>query len=284
MLRTTLKHCWRALRTLLDILVRHRSMGIAAEMSFWLFCSLIPLAVTALIILARLPDEETASLTGFFSAVPVATRALVVKEVAELSHHQLQPSLLNLVVFVWLASTGIHAIYDGFEAQLGIATPWWKKRLRALLGCAALSIGVALLALLGTGMTHLSGFAHVLVGRRLGFVLRSASALLVLYGLVAGLYRLGIPTSARRQLPLAPGTLGVVVLIGTAGVGYRAYLATVGDGSLYQAGLAVVVVTLTALFLFSLAMLLGLAINQQIAQRVRPLASGKKASPSNGRT
>jgi predicted PurR-regulated permease PerM len=100
-------------------------------------------------------------------------------------------------------------------------------------------------------------------------VLRSAGSLLVLCGLTAGLYRLGVPRSARHHVVLLPGTLAVVFLIGILGFGYRTYLATLGDGSVYQAGLSVVVVTLTALFLFSLAMLLGLAINQQIARRIR---------------
>jgi predicted PurR-regulated permease PerM len=103
----------------------------------------------------------------------------------------------------------------------------------------------------------------------LGLVLRSAGSLLVLCGLTAGLYRLGVPTSARIHVGLLPGTLAVVFLIGVLGFGYRTYLATLGDGSVYQAGLSVVVVTLTALFLFSLAMLLGLAINQQIARRIK---------------
>lgn len=265
-MRRTLRQIGNMVPAILTTLGRHRSIGIAAEMSFWLFCAMIPLAVTAVLLLAHLPVQGVTLLEAIFADAPAATRALVSKEVAGLSSSLVKPSVLYMGVCGWLASSGLHAIYDGFEAQLGVITPWWRKRVRALLGCALLSVGVALLALLGAGYEHLAGLAPILASRRLDLVLRTASVVVVLYGLVAGLYRLGIPTLARSQVSQAPGTIAVVFLIGAAGFGYRLYLATFGDGSAYQAGLAVMVITLTTLFLFSLAMLLGLAINQEFAQ------------------
>jgi uncharacterized BrkB/YihY/UPF0761 family membrane protein len=74
----------------------------------------------------------------------------------------------------------------------------------------------------------------------------------------------------------------VVFLVGAVGFGYRSYLATVGDGSVYQAGLSVVVITLTALFLFSVALLLGLAVNLEIARRKR-LGPDRADLPRSGR-
>jgi uncharacterized BrkB/YihY/UPF0761 family membrane protein len=82
----TLKNCWEAVRATLRLLGRHRSIGIAAEMSFWLFCSLIPLSFIAVIILAHLPEKGTRLLEAIFAEAPDATRALVGEEVAALSH------------------------------------------------------------------------------------------------------------------------------------------------------------------------------------------------------
>jgi membrane protein len=258
---------WAALTAIWRTLDRHRALGVAAEMSFWIFCALIPLAVTALTVASQLPARSTAVLTSIFAEAPAATRALVAAEVARLGQNPVQPSLLEIGVFGWLASSGLHAIYDGFEAQLGVLSPWWKRRLRAILGCVLLSLGVALLALLGTGLGHLTGLAPQLFSGKMGTLLHSLLAMAVLSALVAGLYRLGIPRSARQKVRLWPGTIAVVLLSVVGGFGYRSYLATMGDGSAYYAGLAVVIITLTALYLFSLAMLLGLAMNQQLARR-----------------
>jgi membrane protein len=256
---------WDRIAAILATLGQHRSLGIAAEMSFWLFCAMIPLAVTAVLVSAHLPFKGMSLLEVIVSDAPAAARALVSQEVAGLSSSLVKPSLLYMLVCGWLASSGLHAIYDGFEAQLGIGSPWWKKRMRALLGCLVLSFGVALLALLGAGWDRLSVLAPVLTSRRLGLLLRSIGAVTVLYGLVAGLYRLGIPKLARPQVRLIPGTVAVVLSLTTVGFGYRVYLSLFGDGSAYQAGLAVIVMTLTMLFLFSLAMLLGLAIGLEFA-------------------
>jgi membrane protein len=265
-----LRHAWGAVRSILSILDRHRSMGIAAEMSFWLFCALIPLSVTAALLLARLPGPAGPSslLQSILANAPDATRALVRQEISGLARNHVPPSLLNLLVFGWLASSGLHSVYDGFEGQLGINTAWWRKRLWAILGCALLAVGVALLALLGAGFTLISELAPAPVQRYGTPAVRAVAAFAVLYGSVAALYRLGIPRATRAQMAQAPGTLAVVICMGLLSAAYRAYLQTFGDGSEYLAGLSVVVITLTALFLFSLAMLLGLAINQQLPRAV----------------
>jgi uncharacterized BrkB/YihY/UPF0761 family membrane protein len=96
----------------------------------------------------------------------------------------------------------------------------------------------------------------------------------VLYGVVAGLYRVGVPRAARAAMPLAPGTLLVVVLEMVLGYGYRFAIAAFGNGGAYKAGLAAIGVTMTSIYLFSVSVLVGLELNRVIGQeRVKRTAS-----------
>lgn len=238
---------------------KRRSLGVAAEMSFWLFCGLLPLAFST-VAFVGLVAGPTMHFSTMFAAVPPETRALVGEQLATLVERHRTPSLVSILVAVWLGSSGIHAIFDGFEAQLDTVTTWRAKRLRALVGCFGLGAGSLGVAALWSFVAHAVGGTWLIVG---GYVASAA----VLYLIVAALYLLGIPKPLRSTLPRAPGTVLVVAVVTLVGVGYRVYLGLVGDGSAYQAGLSVVVITLTALYLFSLALLVGLAVNRMVEKR-----------------
>ena len=88
-------------------------------------------------------------------------------------------------------------------------------------------------------------------------------------GLVAGLYLVGIPRTARKRTPILPGALLAVAVQGALGYGYIFYLSKVGVSSAYQAGLSIIGVTMIALYLFSVALLVGAELNHMIARRKR---------------
>jgi membrane protein len=173
------------------------------------------------------------------------------------------------MIFVWLASSGVHAIFDALEVQSGTARPWWRKRLLALGTCLGLSVGVALLGLLSAGLDAIQALA----GRTLPAALLRAGhgpvaetlrwlvSRLVAVGMIAALYRVGIPRNGQQRIAVLPGAILAVALQTGLGWGYKAYLATAGTGDAYQAGLAVVGVTLMTLWLFSVALLLGALLN-----------------------
>jgi uncharacterized BrkB/YihY/UPF0761 family membrane protein len=89
-------------------------------------------------------------------------------------------------------------------------------------------------------------------------------------GIVAGLYFVGISRTVRRQLPVFPGALVAVVLQFVMGFAYKVYLSEVGAASAYQAGLTAIAVTLTALYLFATALLVGLQLNVFLAGGSKP--------------
>jgi membrane protein len=254
----TLRELWTRARAVGDSLSERRTFGVAAEMSFWLFCALVPLVFSTITLAAMLaPGGDLASL---FRIVPPEARQLVARELSVVLERHTTPSVTAVLLAFWLASSGVHAIFDGFEVQLGVTSKWRTKRLKALAGVAGLSIGALVVALVWREIVKHAGET---IGLTIAAIVASAA---VLYAIVAGLYWLGTPPGAARELPRAPGTLAVVALFGVASVGYRAYLVTFGNGSALLAGTAVVVVTLTALYLFSIALLLGLAINQRVAE------------------
>jgi membrane protein len=177
---------------------------------------------------------------------------------------------------MWMASSGVHAIFDGIEVQMGSSLPWWRKRVHALLACFVLSIGVAVMAALLTGAETLASWAHVsllhgagrtekVIARVVQLVVGGALAV----ALVAGLYRLAVPVAARHPTQILPGAVFAVAAHAMLGLGYGFVVRLTGTGGAYQAGLALVGVTLTSLYLSSLALLLGAEINHQLAARRR---------------
>jgi membrane protein len=253
---------------------RARTLGLAAEMSFWLFLSLVPLAAVAGLVAAKIATQRAGAVGALISSVPADARALLsaqVAQVAQGSGRRVAP--LAIGMFVWLASSGVHSIFDALEVQAGVGRPWWKKRALAIGTCIGLSIGVAILGLLAVGLGWLEALAGRTVphaqmeGTIAGFVARAVFGLAVAIGMVAALYRVGIPSEARRRVMVLPGALLAVALIAALGWGYRLYVSATGTGDAYEGSLAVMGITLMTLWLFSLALLLGAELNRVAAER-----------------
>ncbi|MGZ3423188.1 MAG: YihY/virulence factor BrkB family protein [Polyangiales bacterium] len=232
-----------------------RAIGLAAETAFWLFLSLIPLAAVAGLVAARFSVHNWRTVAPLLGSFPEATRQLISAELLRLAAwNRGNVGILNTAVFVWLASTGVHSIFDSLEIQAGASRPWWKKRLLALGTCVLLSIAIAILALLGAGLA---------ISNRL---FRFGAGAIVVFSYVCALYAIGVPPVARRRMPIVPGAVVAVVLEVLFGFAYASYLATVGDSGAYLAGLAAIGVTMIALYLFTLALLTGAVVNRLLAR------------------
>jgi membrane protein len=250
-----------------------RTTGLAAEMAFWLFLSLLPLAAVAGLVAARVAVESS-DVARLLASLPVETRDLIKDQLGQVAAWRGgSVGASATAVFVWLASGGVHAIFDLLEVKAGCARPWWRKRLIAIGTCLALSVGVALIALLGTGLDAILTLVHGAVPlpalvapvSMLEKVIRFAIGLVTAVGLVAGLYWVGVPRKGRANMTIFPGALLAVGLQVLSGYGYVFYLSKAGTGSAYQASLAIVAVTMIALYLFALALLIGAHLNHLIA-------------------
>lgn len=259
---------------------RRRTLGLAAEMAFWMFLSLVPLLAVAGFAAARLAKAHPWETWSAMRPVPTEVRDLIFQQldrVASWRGGAVAP--IAAVTFVWLASSGISAVFDALELQSG-ATPrsWLKKRALAVATCIALSMGVALMAILGVGVAWVERVvgAHVpsqvvsIEHGPVGTAVRRIGEAMIAVAMVAGLYRVGVPRGKGTQPYVLPGALVAVALMLALGLGYGFYVTNLGgSGGAYQAGLAAVGVTLMTLWLFSLALLLGAQLNCVLAERLR---------------
>jgi membrane protein len=272
-LRRVIAAAHRRIDPLLRVVAQARTLGLAAEMSFWLFLSLVPLAAVAGLIAARLAMRHEPFVGGLLSSVPPDVRHMIEDQVQSVANWSAGVAPVALAMFVWLAASGVHAVFDALEVQSGTSRPWWKKRVLALLTCIGLSVGIAALGFLAVGLDRLEALA----GRALplghaeasvaGGVARFASGFAIAVGMVAALYRIAIPREVRYRTYVWPGTLLAVALIGVLGLCYRLYVSRMGTGDAYLGSLGIIGVTMTMLWLFSIALLLGTALNTVLGER-----------------
>jgi membrane protein len=266
---------------------RARAFGVAAEMSFWLFLAAIPLAVVAGLLVARVVVGRADLLQGIIAATPMGASSWVsdqLSHVAAWNGGAVAP--VAAVVFVWLASSGVHSVFDGLEVEVGVSRPWWKKRILAILTCAAVSAGVAAATLLGTGLVWLYRFGGIEAPRFVVAleesgalaVVRMIISFVLLVGLMALVYRVGVPKRAGRRFPIFRGALLAALLNFVLAFGYRFYLSNVGLASAYLAGIATLGVTLMLLYLFAVSLLAGAELNRVLSDR-RAIASGGANAP-----
>jgi membrane protein len=286
--RRVIASAHRRLGPLLRVIARARTLGLAAEMSFWLFLSLVPLAAVAGLIAARLAMRHEPFVGSLISSVPADVRHMIEDQVKSVANWSGGVAPVALGMFVWLAASGVHAVFDALEVQSGTARPWWMKRVLALLTCVGLSVGVAVLGFLAIGLERIEALA----GRALPIghaeasvassVARYASGFAIAIGMVAALYRIGIPREARYRTYVWPGTLLAVALIGLLGFCYRLYVSRMGTGDAYLGSLGIIGVTMTTLWLFSIALLLGTALNTVLGERrmAQSGAAGSDRPPS----
>ena len=251
---------------------RARTTGLAAELAFWLFLAILPIAAVAGLVTARLATTNGGVNAMIFGATPPAMRDMLAKELTDVAAwNGGSVGLIAAVTFVWLASSGVQAIFDAIELEVGASRPWWKKRLLAISSCVILSAGVAVLGLLFGGLQSL---AH-LTGQELpswlshaaGGALSIGGSAVVAFLLMAGLYVAGVPKSARKRIAVIPGALVAVVLEGLLGWGYSLYVQASGTGSAYTGTLAVVGVTLMSLYLLAMAILVGVEAGILVGER-----------------
>lgn len=254
-----------------------RTTGLAAETTFWVFLSLLPIAAVAGLVGARLALRGQALPAAFETSLPPAMRELVERELMNVAAwNGGAVALPAAAVFVWLASSGVQAVFDAFEVTVESSRPWWKKRLYAIGTCVALSFGTVVIALLGTGLEWFWAFSDAafppgwvaeleasVVARAIRLMLGAAVAV----AMVSGLYWVGLPRERRQSLPIVPGALLTVVLQIALGLGYATYIGVAGDGGAYQAGLATIGITLMTIYLFVIALLVGLQFNQYLCTR-----------------
>ncbi len=268
----------RLMRALLDRIRDARVVDSATAAAFWLFLSLLPIAAVAAMIVANIAIADVSVLESWFAAVPASARELFAEElhrVAALRHGAGAP--LTAVVFIYLASTGIHAIFDAFDATTRCTRSWMHKRLLAIAVCFGLSVVVAIVGFVAGEVKHdvsaalVNFFSHGVAGVITAFVVELA--------LILTLFVIGVAPE-KRKLPIFPGAIVAASLHMIFAWSYVLYVENIGTGSAYEAGLATIGVTMTVVFLFTLALLLGVTVNAVLGTEVATHATRHATKPT----
>ena len=251
---------------------REHVLDSSAAAAFWLFVALLPLGAVALMVTTKFALGNSSVLGALLTSVPARSRAFVAHELDSVSAWNggtVGP--VSAVVFVWLASTGIHAILDAFDSTVDADRPWWKKRLLAIAICVGLSTAVALAALAFGALGH--DVVHVATRTPARYVVAAVGE----FALIVGLFWAGMPKRARCKTRRWPGALVAAALQSLLGWGYVSYLRTFGNGTAYTgATLATIGATMIMTYLFTLSLLVGVTFNAVVARKEDEPAGGAK--------
>lgn len=262
---------WKgALVKLKDEVARSKLIDVASAAAFWLFLSLLPIATVAGMAVAKIQHADVSLFGPLLESLPHETRELIERELGRVASWKggtVGP--ISALVFLWLASSGIHAILDAFDATTECERSWIRKRLVSIALCIALSIAIAAFGLF-VGLVVRGALASSLLAYApIRFVFAFAIEIVLIAGLFAG----GIARSCKARMPLLPGALLAATLNVVLGFGYVQWIRVMGTGGAYQAGLATIGVTLTALWLFVLALLFGVVLNKLLGTRRASIAA-----------
>lgn len=258
------------LRALYEQMDRQRTFGLAAETAFWLFLSLIPLVAVGGLLAAKLSMHGSFQLNPVLGTLPSLTRQLVLSELSKAARwNGGAVGLTGIVAFLWLASSGIQSVFDALELELETRRPWLRQRALAVLTCIGLSVAIAVLAILLHGVDLVAkalwGFEPSSSSSVIWGVVGWVGSLLIGFGYVSALYVVGVPPRERHKQPVFAGATVAVLMQVVLGFLYGEYLSTLGGGGAYTEGLALVGITLMALYLFVFALLTGAAVNRKLA-------------------
>jgi uncharacterized BrkB/YihY/UPF0761 family membrane protein len=175
---------------------------------------------------------------------------------------------VSALVFVWLASTGVHAILDAFDTTLAVDRSWWRKRLLACAICAALSCVVAAVAVLLGVLDH--GPTRNVVAILTTGPARYGVAFAAEIGFITALFTVGLHrVGARAHDRRWPGAVVAASLQTLLGYGYVVYVRHLGGGAYATATLATIGVTMMVVYFFTLSLLVGVTFNVVLATRAR---------------
>ena len=237
-------------------LIHHDALGKASAMAFDAFMSLIPLLALAGFVLQRLHESGELFLMPLFATAPEAARVIANSEFLRLSETgrtALPP--ISLAVFLYVTSSGISTAM--YELELIFAVPprrWWVRRLIA----AACVLGCLLALAVGASVTWL-------VVRTLGTVGATVVGIIVptvaLTAMMTAFFHLVVHTPTRAL----PGAIVTVALWGAASSLFSTYVRTLARYATLYGSLAAVAIVLFWLWLLSVAILVGGAVNAELS-------------------
>lgn len=266
---------------------RHGVAVHASAMAFDLFLSLIPLLALAgwlLTVLLRESPQALHSVSTLLESTPGQVHLVLQTHFGRFKGGV---APLAMIVSVYMASNAFHTFMNVFENATGaLQRSWWVKRAIAL-GCVFAAI--LMLALTGVVAVAVAGGPARVMSALLGSAEIPALAQRIAYlvgagmgtAFLAGFFRIAVVHRGRKRHVWrgAALTVGLGVLVSW---GFAQYLRTLARYTLYYGSLATVAMTLFWVYLWSIALLVGMELNAQLEQEERrhmPRPSSRPAAP-----
>jgi membrane protein len=271
-------------------------LGVAAQLSYFLVFSLLPLLLIVSVILGYMAQgaEMRAALLAYSRKIlPPSTLTLVSGTLEQLTKNASGKKLsIGILTTMWAASSGMTSIMDGLNRAYAVrdGRPWWKKQLVAAGLALALAVLVAIALVILLYGERFGGFLADWLGaggtfetfwRMIEWPL--AIAFVFLAFLMVYLFAPNLKWQKLRWL--FPGTATAVILWLAVSFGLRLYLHHFSLYGPVYGSLGAILLLLLWLYLSSAALLVGGEINSEVeaaaASRGEPGAKspGEKAPP-----
>ncbi len=248
-------------------------LGMAAQLAYYFFFALFPallfmIAVASYFPVERLIDDMFALLGGF---VPPEALSIITDQIRKISEGE-QGGLLTLgmLLALWSTSAAMTSIIDTLNAAYDIeeGRPWWKVRLTAI----GLTIGVSLFILIS--------FALILAGPSVGQWIADQTQLgnvfvwtwtilrwpliFLFVSTAIGIVYYFAPDAEQDWVWLTPGSITATLLWLAASVGFKFYIANMGNYTETYGAIGGVMVLMLWFYISGLVLLLGAELNAEI--------------------
>ena len=245
-------------------------MGHAAQLAFYFLFALFPMLIFLAALVGYLPIPHLLDrLIDYLSQVlPTMALVLVQQTLLEITRKQRSGLLsFGLVVTVWAASSGLHALIYSLNVAYGIKKmrSWWQDRLLAI----ALTFGFSLLTIVALALVFFGGNLGTFLANEYhwGHTLRTGWTLMqwpmlvlfVLFGLELLYY--SAPNRPMKWRWWTPGASFALITWLVISYGFKWYVSRVANYTLTYGSLGSVIALMFWLYLTSTVILIGGEIN-----------------------
>ena len=266
---------WREIlkRTFTEAFWKDNCLGMAAQLAYYFFFALFPallflVAVASYFPVDALIDDMFRTIGGF---APPEVLSIITDQIKKISEGE-EGGLLTagMVITIWSTSAAMVAIIDTLNSAYDIeeGRPWWKVRLIAI----GLTVGVSLFILVS--------FALVIVGPTMAERVANAMNLglvfewtwkILQWPVVFALASAGIaivyyyaPDAEQDWVWLTPGSIFATTLWLAASLGFKYYVANMGNYTETYGVLGAAMVLMLWFYISGLVILIGAEMNAEI--------------------
>ena len=256
--------------SLLDECYKDDVLGHAAQLAFYFLFALFPMLIflAALVGYLPIPHLLDRMIDSLSQVLPTMAIVLVRQTLLEITRGQRGGLLgFGLIVTVWAASSGVHALINSLNVAYSVKKlrAWWQDRLLAI----ALTFGFSLLIIAALAIIFFGGYLGDFLTHeyQLGLTFRTGWALLqwptmvlfVLFGLE--LLYFSAPHRSMKWRWWTPGASFALVAWLVISFAFKWYVTRIANYTLTYGSLGSVMALMFWLYLTSIAILIGGAIN-----------------------